>query len=212
MSALILSDYDKEYGDAIKGLFSTIENHVHVLDHHNLVLFTGGEDVHPAMYGEKMVEQWGCNIKRDIEEARSYEKAKSLGIPCLGICRGAQFLNVMNGGKLYQHVSNHTRNHLAKCNTINGVMNKYTVVSTHHQMMYPADHRILYAWSEGISDEFVGLNKDLPKTSDGLFVEPEIVFYPDTRDLCVQFHSERDYSIGGAKEYVKTLVQELLIN
>lgn len=36
-----------------------------------------------------------------------YNNAKRLQIPMVGICRGAQFLNVMAGGKMIQHVEGH---------------------------------------------------------------------------------------------------------
>src|SRR3546814_14796091 len=54
------------------------------------------------------------------------------GIPMLGVCRGAQFLNVMPGGKLYQDVDNHVGDH-----PIYDPQNKRVipnVSSIHHQM------------------------------------------------------------------------------
>ena len=62
----------------------------------DLVLFAGGEDVDPSLYNEKPHTTTYSNINRDISEKKIYQKAKYLGIPCIGICRGNQFLCVMN--------------------------------------------------------------------------------------------------------------------
>ena len=43
--------------------------------------------------------------KRDALEYRLIEKALEKGIPILGICRGAQLINVVSGGTLYQDLS-----------------------------------------------------------------------------------------------------------
>lgn len=68
----------------------------------DLVCFTGGHDVHPSLYGEKVNGARGFSMERDLQEVYEYTKALRLCIPMVGICRGGQFLNVMNGGKLIQ--------------------------------------------------------------------------------------------------------------
>lgn len=66
-------------------------------------LFTGGHDVDPEMYGEKPLPVCGaCCPKRDILEKEVYKIAKAKDKPVLGICRGIQLLNVLQGGSLYQ--------------------------------------------------------------------------------------------------------------
>lgn len=69
------------------------------------VLFSGGDDVDPAAYGEEQI--WGCG---DIVPLRDDFEIKLLHVllekypekPILGICRGTQVLNVAMGGTLYQ--------------------------------------------------------------------------------------------------------------
>ena len=69
------------------------------------VLFSGGDDVDPATYGEEQI--WGCG---DIVPVRDDFEIKLLRTllekypekPILGICRGTQVLNVAMGGTLYQ--------------------------------------------------------------------------------------------------------------
>lgn len=65
------------------------------------VVFTGGPDVHPSRYG-KDSELSRCTVdeQRDALEFQLIEIAKELYIPVLGICRGAQILNVAYGGTL----------------------------------------------------------------------------------------------------------------
>ncbi len=68
-----------------------------------LVCFTGGSDVSPELYGHRNLES-GCNKARDEKEVLIFEMAKKHGIPMTGICRGSQFLNVMCGGTMVQHL------------------------------------------------------------------------------------------------------------
>jgi putative glutamine amidotransferase len=68
------------------------------------VLFSGGEDLHPELYGKpEFVQQYGLTEiipARDQFEYKVIEKAFSLKKPVLGICRGLQLINVYLGGTL----------------------------------------------------------------------------------------------------------------
>ena len=67
------------------------------------VLLTGGHDVSPSLYGEEPIPQCGdASSERDIMETILFRKALERNMPVLGICRGIQFLNVYQGGSLYQ--------------------------------------------------------------------------------------------------------------
>ncbi|MCR5272077.1 MAG: gamma-glutamyl-gamma-aminobutyrate hydrolase family protein [Lachnospiraceae bacterium] len=69
----------------------------------NGVLFTGGHDVSPEVYGEKPTEKCGIGNKvRDCMEAYLMDRCISDDKPFLGICRGIQFMNAHLGGNLYQ--------------------------------------------------------------------------------------------------------------
>lgn len=66
-------------------------------------LFTGGQDVNPALYGEKAVKQCGEScLKRDSMEKLLLSIAIREEKPVLGICRGIQLINAALGGTLYQ--------------------------------------------------------------------------------------------------------------
>ena len=67
------------------------------------LLFTGGHDVEPSLYGESpLMENVVPCPERDRTEALLLSSALEKDIPVLGICRGLQFLNVFLGGTLYQ--------------------------------------------------------------------------------------------------------------
>jgi putative glutamine amidotransferase len=68
------------------------------------LLFTGGQDVSPALYGEEKADCCGeiC-ASRDIMEAMLFSLfVTELDKPAFGICRGIQFINALLGGTLYQ--------------------------------------------------------------------------------------------------------------
>lgn len=54
----------------------------------NIVLFTGGEDVHPSFYGEDVGRLTSTNKKRDEVELALFKEARRYNKFCLGICRG----------------------------------------------------------------------------------------------------------------------------
>lgn len=70
------------------------------------VLFTGGADIDPALYGHKPTKHLGeTNPLRDVYEPFLYRMAYENDMPVLGICRGIQLINVMHGGTLYQDIA-----------------------------------------------------------------------------------------------------------
>ncbi len=73
------------------------------------LVLTGGNDVDPARYGEAPHErtvEW--RPERDAWEIELLRAALSRDIPVLGVCRGAQLMNVAFGGSLRQHVPDDT--------------------------------------------------------------------------------------------------------
>ena len=77
------------------------------------LLVSGGGDVDPTTYGEAPGDRlMHVDAARDRAEIASVHAAVGAGRRVLGICRGAQVINVALGGTLHQHlpdVLGHTR-------------------------------------------------------------------------------------------------------
>ena len=70
-------------------------------------LFTGGQDVSPALYGQEASDKCGETCPaRDAMESPLLHMAAHGKKPVLGICRGIQFINAALGGTLYQDIPN----------------------------------------------------------------------------------------------------------
>lgn len=68
-------------------------------------LFTGGQDVDPALYNEEKSPLCGeCSPERDKAEKLILDEAMKQNKPILGICRGIQYINSALGGSLWQDI------------------------------------------------------------------------------------------------------------
>ena len=76
-----------------------------VLDGLDGLLITGGKDVDPARYGQEPHPTTDTpRTDRDAWEDALLTAAIARELPFLGICRGAQVLNIARGGTLHQHL------------------------------------------------------------------------------------------------------------
>jgi putative glutamine amidotransferase len=81
----------------------SVRSYVRELD--GLVL-QGGADVSPRSYGaQPMRGEWAGDIVRDRYEMELLHEFMAQGRPVLGICRGAQLMNVAFGGTLIQDIA-----------------------------------------------------------------------------------------------------------
>jgi putative glutamine amidotransferase len=110
------------------------------------LVLQGGADISPLAYGEEPLKpEWAGDPVRDryeIELVRAFTEASK---PVLGICRGAQMLNVALGGSLHQDIPAHRSDdydqhtHEVRLEPGSGLARLYgetgprRVVSIHHQ-------------------------------------------------------------------------------
>ncbi len=93
---------------AVPLLLPALANPTHLATMLRLVdglVLSGGTDVSPHSYGETPLDPaWAGDRHRDGYEQVLVAAALAAGLPVLGVCRGAQFLNVALGGSLLQDI------------------------------------------------------------------------------------------------------------
>lgn len=153
----------------------------------------GGEDISPSLYGDEVSKYTYAGAtpsRRDVVERDACLFAIGRGIPLIGVCRGAQLLCAIAGGKLIQHVNGHGVSH--KVSTSEG--EEFMTTSVHHQMMVPwdVDHKLL-AWSTERRSNVYYTGAHQADSGDERmfdFPEPEIVWFPKIKGLAIQGHPE----------------------
>ena len=211
MSKKIFVLNGSSYGKAVEGLTDIEYDTSRFMEDpakFGLVLFTGGEDITPALYGETSPAHM-CYFSpaRDKLEYAIFKKARIYGVRGIGICRGVQLLNVIAGGKMYHHVDNHAGQYHNVVTQNNGVIR---VNSLHHQMIRPPSdaHVIAYA-DENRSSKYYG-DQDL--LTSGPKREPEAVLLPSIECAGAQWHPEmlndKDLGFKWFHELAKSLLHE----
>lgn len=187
---------------ALIGHAIDVDDAKQTLEHFDGLLLSGGDDVHPSLYGQDINGSAGPNIASDRSDLAYLEAARSLGIPVLGICKGLQIINVSFGGTLHQDIWSADGNHpprpavsdieaadieaaedflanrhqvtLTEGSLISEVIgaSSLTTNSLHHQA------------ADRIGDELIVTGR----ADDGTV---EVLEHPDGRLLSVQWHPER---------------------
>lgn len=159
------------------------------IDKADILIFNGGTDVATSMYGERPVRQYIPEkpSERDMFEKLLFDKWHGKKF-LVGICRGSQFLNVMNGGTLWQDVTNHGHTHDM---IVLDTGESLRATSTHHQMMRPnlKDGKLIAVAYEA-SMKHAQDGRYLVGRDTTLDEDAEIVWYPKTHSLCIQGHPE----------------------
>jgi putative glutamine amidotransferase len=116
------------------------------------VIFSGGGDLDPELYGAEAHAATDMPRKeRDAAELRLLEAALERDMPILAICRGSQLLNVALGGDLVQHlpeeVGHEQHRHapgsfsdhdvkIAARSRLGGLLGERAPVKSHHHQGY----------------------------------------------------------------------------
>ena len=163
-------------------------------------ILTGGVDVHPDFYNGKPAYNNSpvhFQADRDVFEEKIYRYSQEKKLPVLGICRGMQLVNVLEGGKLIQDLDNGNERHRKEAldkehgiaaqegtllykiaNTVKGVVN-----SAHHQAIDPhalGGNLVVSAYDDYENDNInIIEGLEFKDKSNKAFM------------LCVQWHPER---------------------
>jgi gamma-glutamyl-gamma-aminobutyrate hydrolase PuuD len=137
----------------------------------SFVVFTGGADVSPSLYFEENTHSH-TNPNRDKVETRVYNDQLLTGKGMIGICRGGQLLNVMNGGKMRQHINGHIGcKQMVYSPLAKDTMQFFEVLEDHHQEILPDPKGEVFL--RAVKDDVV-----------------EGVWYAETNSFCFQPHPE----------------------
>lgn len=179
-----------------------------VIEQCDLIMFTGGADVNPHMYGQVKHPRTFCNDAYDDLCDKVYDIAIELQKPLVGICRGSQYLCVKAGGELYQDVGGHasTMGHMIT----DKFDNTYHVTSTHHQMMKLDNatcefelvaHASLDCFKEYMQPLGTPEDEQKPIGETVWAPDPEVVFFPEINALAVQFHPEMGFAYDSLEAF-----------
>lgn len=152
----------------------------------DLVVFTGGPDVNPSLYGQSPHRRTRTDTTRDTQDIELFNLCVREGIPMFGVCRGMQFIHVMMGGTLYQHVDGHNAPHSML--DVRAGTYLYNVSSVHHQaVMESKDNGMeILATSQQTATRFIGPHSSIRGSGKDI----EALFYRDICAFGVQGHPE----------------------
>lgn len=136
----------------------------------NVIIFSGGEDLNPYLYGEANKSS-GYNPERDAMEYSLLASAIQQKKYILGTCRGLQLINVFFGGTLYQDISIHHTN--------TGFIWRSKILES----MFPVTNSMHHQGINQLASDFIPLGF----TRDNLI---EAIFSSELRTLAFQFHPE----------------------
>lgn len=173
--------------------------HTNEIEEADVIIFGGGADIEPELYGEEKSRLTGTSPQREKVELDNFKTGMRLGKKFVGICRGNQLICALAGGKLIQDVSGHQGGH--NMTTFDGITIQTN--SIHHQMVNPYaiknphDYKIL-AWStKRRSDRYLG-SKEKSILLPWDFKEIESIYFPKINALGYQYHPEM---MGNNKAY-----------
>lgn len=161
------------------------------------LVLTGGDDLDPILYGETLLND---TVKpapeRDMGEPRLLKMATERNLPILGICRGAQIMNVYFGGTLYQDIPaqlpanvGHSmeKPYHRTCHDCVVVPNSPLAQWTGQEIIRVNSHH-----HQAVKDIALGLAA-MGSCSDGVV---EAIWKPDAKFICaLQWHPEKIWDI-----------------
>lgn len=157
-----------------------------------MVIFPGGQDINPKIYGQEYTHSFGYSDHRDDVEMEILALSLKLGKKILGVCRGHQLINAYLGGDMVQdlyqdlkirHGGGHELVYLTQESIIRSFFKH--VNSIHHQgVTKPGDNLVA-------TSEFNGVLESCEST--------------DGKIITVQFHPEFMNHMSEGKKFFSYL-------
>lgn len=189
----------KDLGDDLELVLLSFEkNNLHdIATCHGFVL-TGGVDIDPSYYGgETGYDNRPENFEpqRDHFESQIYKYSQEHRFPLLGICRGLQLVNVLEGGKLVQDQGEANQQHMK----IDDIDNLHEVHVAQNSLLYEIAgvpvSEVNSAHHQVIDENELGNNLVVNARSGAGDNTIEGIEFNDKTGrafmLCVQWHPER---------------------
>lgn len=171
-----------------------------MLEEYDMIVFTGGADIHPKYYGQEPVHCNSFDNVRDTLEFSMMYNTKDTHYH-FGICRGMQLLSVFNGDKLYQDITGHELHHhhhmVGKRNNYYRDKKIIGATSSHHQAVHCESVENIAAVTDLGSCVRAKTQIDEVKVREVV----EAVWYPNTISFGVQGHPEYGHASQEFREY-----------
>lgn len=150
-------------GSDLKRASISIRDYVNALD--GLVL-QGGADVSPGSYGEEPRRaEWQGDRIRDLYEIELLWEFVFRQKPVLGICRGAQLINVAFNGSLHQDIAEEVPGAISH-------LERDLYYDLHHDVKFEKDSRLAQIYGEGTRPRINSIHhQSIKRLGSGLTVE-----------------------------------------
>lgn len=173
--------------------FETVKAIVSKLDG---IVLSGGNDVAPACYGERIKPYCGRLVpKRDKQEIEIVKYImEEIKIPILGICRGIQVMNVAAGGTLYQDlmIDGKFEQHYCEMSPVNNAVHTITVEpGSRMEKVYGTEPIWINSYHHQAVKDLAPGFKATAKSEDGVI--EAIEYEGDHYAVGVQWHPEMMY-------------------
>lgn len=167
------------------------------LVHAKGLILQGGNDIDPSFYRQENIKSRDSLIYRDLFELTLVKLAVKKNIGILGICRGAQLINVAFGGSLYQDLDSdkwikHISFSSKKPAKIKDIRHKVRLTpSGSLHKLFKKDQILVNSYHHQGIDQ-LGENLQVEaKSEDGLV---EAISWREKKILGVQWHPELDFN------------------